>query len=262
MKVNANTRFSRRHFLAMASAISLVPMLSPAAAFDWENLPSGTKVLLVTGVDYPGHPWKQTAPAIKAGLEKDPRLKVGVLENPHELASPKLQNWDVVVLHFMNWEVPSPGEEARKNLQAFVSSGKGLMLVHFACGAWQDWPDFKKLAGRAWNPKLRGHDPHGKFTVEISDPDHPSMKGMKSFETVDELYTCLDGDTPIHVVAKAKSKVDNKDYPMAFVLNYGKGRVFHTVLGHDLQAVTNSSVPEFFRRGCAWAAGLEPAAAQ
>ena len=130
------------------------------------------------------------------------------------------------------------------------------MLVHFACGAWQDWPEFKTLVGRVWDPKLRGHDPHGQFTVEIADPEHPTVKGMSAFETTDELYTCLTGDAPIHPVATARSKVDQKVYPMAFVLDDGKGRVFHTVLGHDLKAITNSAVPELLRRGCAWAAQL------
>ncbi|MCX6906280.1 MAG: ThuA domain-containing protein [Verrucomicrobia bacterium] len=219
----------------------------------------GTKVLLVTGIDYPGHPWRQTAPALKALLEKDARLKVRIVEDPKVLASPKLTEWDLVLIHFMNWETPGPGPEARANLTRFVEGGKGLMLTHFACGAWQEWPDFRKLAGRVYDPKLRPHDPHGKFRVDIADPEHSITKGLGPFETIDELYTCLTGDAPIHVVAKATSKVDQKDYPMAFVLNVGQGRVFHTVLGHDAKAYTNNpAVGELMRRGCAWAAGLPP----
>lgn len=218
----------------------------------------GTHVLLVTGIDYPGHLWRQTAPALKALLEKDSRLQVRIVEDPGALASAQLKQWDVVILHFMNWETPSPGQEARENLQRFVASGKGLMMTHFACGAWQDWPEFKNIAGRIYDPKARPHDPHGLFRVDIADPQHPIVKGMKAFETSDELYTCLTGDTPIHVIATAQSKVDHKDYPMAFVLEYGKGRVFHTVLGHDVRAYTNSDVPALLRRACAWAGGISP----
>ena len=216
----------------------------------------GTKVLLVTGIDYPGHPWRETAPILKERLEQDSRLKVRIIEDPNALASPQLKDWDVVILHFMDWEVPGPGPAAQRNLQQFVSGGKGLMLTHFACGAWDgnQWPDFHKLAGRVWDPKLRGHDPHGTFTVEIADADHPVMKGLKPFETVDELYTCLTGEVPIHVLAQARSKVDGQDYPMAFVLDYGKGRVFHTVLGHDARAYASPVVGELLRRGCAWTA--------
>ena len=131
-------------------------------------------------------------------------------------------------------------------------------MVHFACGAFQEWPEFVELAGRVWDPKLRGHDPHGKFNVKITGEEHPVTKGMTGFETVDELYTCLTGKIPVKVLATARSKVDGKDYPMAFVLNYGKGRVLHSVLGHDVQALANPDVARLFRRACAWCARLEP----
>ncbi len=216
------------------------------------------KVLIVTGVDYPGHKWKLTAPVLAKAIAADKRLNVTITEEPNDLASDKLGDYDVIVLHFMDWEVPDPGPKARANLKRVVRSGKGLVLVHFACGAFQEWPEFVKLAGRVWDPKLRGHDPHGKFIVKIKDESHPAMKGMKEFETVDELYTCLTGETPIKVLATARSKVDNKDYPMAFVLNYGKGRVFHSVLGHDVQAFESPYVGRLFRNACAWSAGLEP----
>ena len=161
------------------------------------------------------------------------------------------------MLHFMDWEIPDPGPKARANLKRVIQSGKGLVLVHFACGAFQEWPEFVELAGRVWDPKLRGHDPHGKFAVRITDVQHPVMNAMKGFETIDELYTCLAGQNPIKVLATARSKVDNKDYPMAFVLDYGKGRVFHSVLGHDVQALDNPHVGRLFRNACAWGAGLE-----
>ncbi len=213
------------------------------------------RVLLVTGIDYPGHHWRETAPALKAILEKDQRLQVQVTEDPGSLSAIDLEAFDAVVLHFMNWESPSPGADAREALRRFVDGGKGLVLLHFACGAWQDWPEFGKLVGRVYDPKARPHDPHGTFQVQIADRDHPITQGLSPFDTTDELYTCLKGDAVIRILATARSKVDQLDYPMAFVLNYGKGRVFHTVLGHDVRAITNSAVPELLRRGCAWAAG-------
>jgi type 1 glutamine amidotransferase len=238
--------------------LAVLLMIPPARSAEPVEVPPPKRVLLVTGIDYPGHPWRETAPAIRQLLEQDPRLRVTVIEDPHFLDSPAVAGFDVILLHFMNWEQPSPGKNARANLQHLIENGTGLMLVHFACGAWQDWPEFKNLAGRVWDPKLRAHDPRGPFKVDIVDPDHPITRGLNSFETDDELYTCLTGDLPVHVIASAKSKVDAIDYPMAFVFNHGKGRVFHTVLGHDLRAVTNSAVPELLRRGCAWSAGLPP----
>ena len=228
------------------------PYPGPAAA-----APKPLQVLLVTGCDYPGHKWPLTTPVLAQGLREDPRADVRVVEDAHFLDSGALDRYQVVVLHYMNWKTPGPGEAARANLKRFVENGGGLVLVHFTCGAFMEWPEFANLAGRVWNPKLRGHDPRGPFKVEIAQPDHPIMKGMQPFETEDELYTCLDGNVQIEVLAKATSKVDKKDYAMAFVLNVGKGRVFHSPLGHDVKAF-NPAVLELFRRGMAWAAGKSP----
>jgi len=135
--------------------------------------------------------------------------------------------------------------------------------VHFACGAWHDeWPEFEQLAGRVWfgpnpGPGKRQHDPHGAFRVEFPDPQHPIVRGMAAFDTEDELYTCLTGTHPIEVLAQAKSKVDGKYYPMAFISHYGKGRTFHCTLGNDPKALSVPGVQELYRRGCAWAAGLD-----
>lgn len=248
-----------------AGAPAEVPAAPTAGKFDavGKSQPAATtsakvaKVLIVTGDDYPGHKWQQTAPVLAEAIRKDTRLDVKVSEDPNVLASPSLKDYDVVVLHWMNWQKPDPGEAARENLRKYVDGGKGLVLVHFACGAFQGWPEFRKLAGRSYDPKLRPHDAHGRFRVEITDANHAIARGLKSFETTDELYTCLAGDETIQVLAAAKSKVDGKDYPMVFVLTYGKGRVFHSVLGHDVKAF-GDEVGELFRRGCAWAAGLAP----
>jgi len=217
------------------------------------------RVLLVTGIDYPGHLWRQTAPVLAGALQKDPRLTVFTVEDPSFLDSEAINKYDLVVLHFENWEQPGPGARARENLRQFVEGGKGLLLLHFACGAWHDeWPEFAVLAGRVWGgPGVRQHDPFGAFKVEVVEPDHPIMQGLKDFETQDELYTCLVGDHPIEVLAQAKSRVDGKYYPMAFVSRYGKGRTFHCPLGHDAKALSVPAVQELFRHGCAWAAGLE-----
>jgi type 1 glutamine amidotransferase len=218
------------------------------------------RVLIVTGIDYPGHLWRQTAPALAENLRRDPRLEVFTVEDPNFLDSSAITNYQAIVLHFQNWQVPGPAQRARENLERFVQNGGGLMSVHFACGAWHDeWPQFDQILGRVWDPALRPHDPYGKFRVEVVDADHPVTKGFQGFETVDELYTCLTGRPPIRVLATAKSVVDQKDYPMAFVKPYGQGRVFLTTLGHDITGITNSAVPELMRRGCAWAAGLTSA---
>jgi uncharacterized protein len=227
-------------------------------AFDsttWAAEPA--RVLIVTGIDYPGHLWRETAPVLRGILEEDPRMAVRIVEDPHFLDSPAIAEYDVVLLHFQNWEVPGPGPAARDNLRRYVANGGGLVSVHFACGAWHgEWPEFEAIIGRVWHgPKGAQHDPRGRFTVRIVDRDHPVTRGIVDFETDDELYTCLTGTAPIHVLAEATSVVDGKNHPMAFVRRHGQGRVFLTTLGHDVAAFTSGSVPQLIRQACLWAAG-------
>jgi type 1 glutamine amidotransferase len=254
------TCFSTKQFncggllwVALAACAAQSAAAEPAAAAP------AKKVVIVTGEDGSYHHWRETAPVLAVLLAKERRLDVHLVMHLEFLAGPELAKYDVVVLHFKNFDPKVPGPEAQKNLDRFVRGGGGLVLVHFACGAFQEWPDFVKIAGRVWNPKLPPHDPYGKFRVEIADTEHPITRGMQAFETSDELYTCLAGDVPIRVLATARSKVDKKVYPMAFVLEPEKGRTFHCVLGHDVKAFAAPPVGDLLRRGTAWAARLEPA---
>jgi type 1 glutamine amidotransferase len=220
--------------------------------------PPVKRVLLLTGEDYPGHKWRETTPVLRTQLEQDTRLGIHVVEDLKFLRSPELHTFAAIVMHFKNYDPAVPGPEGQENLARFVRQGGGAVLVHFACGAFQEWPDFVQLAGRVWDPKLRGHDPHGSFRVDIVDSQHPITQGFPAFDVTDELYTCLAGETPVTMLATAVSKVDQKAYPIAFVLPYGQGRVFHSPLGHDARAFSTPAVGELFRRGTAWAAGLPP----
>jgi type 1 glutamine amidotransferase len=221
-------------------------------------------VLIVTGEDYPGHDWRQTAPVLGAALDADSRIEVQVLDDLTLLGETDLTPFASVVLHFKNYDPAVPGRAGFDRLESFVEGGGGLVLAHFACGAFEEFrDDFAALAGRVWfgaepPPGRAQHDPHGEFTVRIADPTHPITRGLEPFTTTDELYTCLTGDAAIHVLADAVSVRDGETYPMAFVLPYGKGRVFHCVLGHDPASLTVPAVAEFFRRATAWVSGLTP----
>lgn len=256
-------QIGRFQFLSLF-CLALVAVWPMSVAHGQVKVEDSSRVLIVTGEDYPGHKWRETAPVLLAELLKDERLAVDVLSDLKSLATTELERYDTVVLHFKNYDPQVPGRGGFQRLRTYVTQGGGLVLLHFACGAFEEFKDeFEPLAGRVWfgatPPEGRHqHDPRGRFTVNISDTSHPITKGMKDFETVDELYTCLEGERPITVLATAVSKNDGKTYPMAFVTTSGKGRVFQCVLGHDIQAFSATGPAELIRRGCAWTAGLDP----
>lgn len=213
------------------------------------------RIVILTGLQHPAHDWRATTKELREILGLNPRMQITEFHNPEFLATKELTQHDAILVNYMNHERPSPSDAAKAGLLRFVEGGKGFVAIHYTNGAFLDWPDFRKLVRRVWVQKVSGHDPYGRFLVEISPSDHPITKGLKDFETTDELYFKQQGDLPITSLAVARSRVTGQKEPMAFVSKQGKGRVFQTVLGHDAAALRNPGAAELLRRGCAWAAG-------
>ena len=133
------------------------------------------RILLVTGVDYPGHLGGRRRPCWPRRCARTRGWRCSRWKTPPSWIRRPSANTTCILLHFQNWQQPGPGERARENLRQFVEGGKGVALVHFACGAWfGEWPEFAKIAGRAWagpGPGVRQHDPFGPFRVELAKPD-------------------------------------------------------------------------------------------
>jgi len=105
------------------------------------------------------------------------------------------------------------------------------------------------------------HGPQHEFTVRLREPDHPIVKGMPEewMHTKDELYDRLRGPAKnMTVLATSFSAKDKKGTgrhePTLMVINYGKGRIFHTPLGHADYSVECVGFISSLRRGTEWAA--------
>jgi uncharacterized protein len=227
-------------------------LVLPGAAQDKPEAKKQARVLVVTGRDVAVHVWRETTPALREALEKTGDFDVLVCEDPLILESETaLKQYDAIVLNYFNWERPSITDQAKNNLLEFVKGGKGLVAFHFSANAWGDWPEYRKLIGRIWT-KGSGHGPRGKFNVRIKDKEHFITAGMKDFEADDELYAKLVGDAPIHVLVEADSDWSKNTEPLAWTLEYGKGRVFGYMLGHDAKACKDENFVKLLQRGTQW----------
>lgn len=232
--------------------------LPPTVRFIDDDPKRPIEVVIVTGDQHPAHDWKTTTTALLDILGKDTRFRVKVIENPELLTREDPKRIDVVLLNYVNSSRPAPGDDFKRTLTNLVQLGKGLVLVHFANGAFRDWPEYRQLSRRVWVDNKSGHDAYGRFRVDIAKPDHPLTQGMKPYETTDELYFAQQGEAPIDPLVTAKSKVTGKDEPMAYLYGYGDGWVFQTLLGHDAASIRSPGTADLIRRGVAYVARRQP----
>lgn len=232
------------------------------------------RVLLIAGNEaHKWHNWERTTPVLKAQLELDPRVTVTISTDPEAAFTQLIRAHDVVLLNsYANWHDPKAlSPKAQQVFMDFLQEGGGLVVVHFANGAWNsslpmagesDWPEYRKIVRRVWNHNgegeaQSGHDAFGSFDVAVTKLPHEITTGLHNFGIVDELYFRQDGTEPVEPLITAHSKSTNRDEPLAWVYTYGKGRVFQTLLGHSERTYEAFEANEMLRRATAWAANRQ-----
>lgn len=246
---------------------------------------SKIKVLLLDGQN--NHNWKATTPVLVDALESSGNFLVSVSTSPAKNSTPL--DWEEWNPNFSSYDVTLSNyngemwpKEVQENLINYVQEGGSFVVVHAANNAFGQWKEYNQMIGLGgWGgrneksgPYLffndsgklvrdprpgRGgsHGPQSEFIVQVRDFKHSITKGMpkKWLHSKDELYDSLRGPAEkVKILATAYSEKSKKHEPMIMTISYGKGRVFHTPMGHADYSMKCIGFQEVLRRGTEWAA--------
>ncbi len=241
------------------------------------------KALIVDGQN--NHNWEGTTPVLKQYLEQTGLFTVEVATtSPRDTGGfrPKFDDYDVVVMNYngANWP-----KETQTSFVHYVRNGGGLVIYHAANNSFPKWKEYNQMIGLGgWGgrnekdgPYIRYRDgkvirdtspgrggSHGRqheYVVETINTKHPITKGLpaKWRHVSDELYDRLRGPADnLTVLATAYSAKDTggtgENEPVLFTIKYGKGRVFHTVMGDNVKQINCVGFAVTLQRGTEWAA--------
>ena len=229
------------------------------------------RVLVLTGrTDLPYHDWRISTPFIRSMLNNSGRFDVRVIEELRGLSAATLAPYDVLVL---NYNGPRWSTETEQAVEQFLSSGKGMIAFHgVSYGPFygqqltgtrrmegEPWAAYRSMMGSTWKLENIGHSQRHVFAVKWVDSEHPIRRGLPpAFLADDELYHKMELAPEAHILATAysdpKVRGTGKDEPVIWTVPFGRGRVVHMTLGHDLAALSQPGFISAFVRGTEWAA--------
>ena len=198
--------------------------------------------------------------------------------------APNFADYDVVISNF-GWKAAPWPAATQAALETYMAKGGGLVVVHAANNSFPEWAAFNRMIGlggwgdrsekdgpyiyfdaegqriRDESPGRAGtHGPQTEFLVTAREP-HPITADLPAvwLHTMDECYGKLRGPAEhLTVLATAYSDPENRGTgrhePMLMTINFGQGRIFHSILGHDDYSFACVGFITTFTRGAEWAA--------
>ena len=224
---------------------------------------SPLRILILTGAN--NHDWRATTPVLKKILEDNGTFAVDIETDVPAMKPGAFAHYDAVLSNFNTFGKNNPaaakgavwGPEMRAAFVDFIRAGHGLIIVHAGSAGFYDWPEFQQIACATWGPGT-SHGIMHTNQIHILPVDHPVTAGLKDFETYDEFWQhaqVAPGAIPLATVTpKPEFRGTGTPEPIAFASQFGKGRGFTLLLGHDTKGMESQGFQTLLRRGAEWAA--------
>ena len=252
----------RRIALAVSALALIFALAGVASAADAPAAPAKkVNALLITG----GHAFDQKQffamfDALPGITYKHVEEKVG------GEAFETIDDWkyDVIILYNFSRKI---SDKQAENFIKLLDKGVGLVVLHHAIAAYQDWPEYRKILGARYYLKdetdadgtvhkrcLYKHDVDMK--VHIADPKCPVVAGVSDFIIHDETYKGYTVDPQVKVYLTTDDPTSNKE--IGWTNTYRKANVCYLELGHDAKAYVSKEMQTLYTQAIKWAASGAP----
>ncbi|MBW6533822.1 MAG: PmoA family protein [Mariniphaga sp.] len=221
------------------------------------------QVLIFSGSN--NHNWQQTTPYLEILLSGTGMFGVQITNRPDTLKESDLNKFDVILSNWNSWpenELRWP-ETTEKALLNFIKKGGGFVTFHASTSAFNNWPEFQEISSSAWILDSTWHGKNSPTKIIIENDEHPVTNGLSGFFIFDELWINAGKNEKFEILGSATNEdflnKGMENQPAIMVSEFGKGRIFHTILGHDVRAMRNTGFQTLLRRAVEWAATGEVA---
>lgn len=241
--------------------------------------------LFVVDVQRSGYTWKGEAYISEFPVEGLSATITTENPTPDPDFNPDFSKYDVVISNF-GWNAADWPDATQKAFETYMENGGGLVVFHAADNSFPQWEAYNKMIGLGgWGDRTEkdgpyvyyndagelirdnspgkggAHGPESEYQVQVRNFEHPITKGMPEIwmHAKDELYNSLRGPAEqMEILATAYADPNNKGTgrhePALMTLSYGKGRVFHNIMGHADYSVACVGFITTMLRGTEWAA--------
>jgi uncharacterized protein len=207
----------------------------------------------------------QLAPAERAmtdlGISSNV-FRVDCTQDASQITKEQLDSYDIVMF-YTTLDLPfDPAVRDYLFKEWVKTKGHGFIGTHSAADTYHNYEPYWEMLGGTFN----GHPWNAteKVTITVHDGNHPLSKPWPSeFEITDEIYRFKNWQPEkVRVLMSlnmAKTKLKQPYHvPIAWVKNYGDGKVLHMSLGHREDVWTNPTYMASLLGGVKWILGQEP----
>lgn len=212
-----------------------------------------TKSALIVWGGWDGHTPEQSARIVGAMLEEH-GFAVDIEPTTEAFADEGLSKYDLIVPAITMSRIE---KEELTNLLAAVRNGTGLAGFHgLMTDSFRNEPDYQFMTGGQW---VAHPGNIINYTVNIKAGSDPIVEGIADFPYRSEQYY-MHFDPSIEVLATTTftgeyfDEIDGVVMPVVWKRRFGKGRVFHSTLGHVADEFQVPQMRTIFERGALWAA--------